>query len=190
MRFAAFSLVVSVCAFGILRGADTNDASTAFNDRLDAFVKLRKQASDNVPPADKKATPAAIQQRELALAEAIRKARPDAHAGDILSPDVKPLFNRLLRNTFKGPGSKKMRASIKEGNPKNEKGPGEVEPVIQVNALYPKNAPLSTVPPSLLMKLPKLPKEIEYRFVGRTLILRDRESNLIIDYMKEAVPPV
>ena len=98
------------------------------------------------------------------------------------------MFNELLKDAFKGPGSPKVRASIKEGNPKNEKAPGEVEPVIEVNAVYPKNAPLSTVPPSLLMKLPKLPKEIEYRFVGRTLILRDRESNLIIDYMKQAVP--
>jgi hypothetical protein len=89
---------------------------------------------------------------------------------------------------MQGPQGKKARATIKEGNPKNEKAPGEVEPVLKVNAEYPKNSPLSTVPPSLLLRLPKLPKDIEYRFVGRTLILRDREANIIIDYMKEAVP--
>ena len=60
--------------------------------------------------------------------------------------------------------------------------------MIKVNAEYPKNAPLSTVPPTLLEKLPKLPSELEYRFVGRTLILRDREANMIVDYLKEAVP--
>ena len=89
---------------------------------------------------------------------------------------------------LKGPENQNTRASIKEGNPKHEKAPGEVSPVIHVNAVYPKNAPLSTVPPTLLLTLPKLPKDIEYRFVGRTLVLRDRESNLIIDYMKEAAP--
>jgi hypothetical protein len=188
MRLAAIFVVLSLAQFGSLAGATFEEASSAFNKRIEAYVKLRKEASENVPPADKKATPAQIQQRELALAEAIRKARPNAQPGEILTADVKPMFNALLKDAFKGPGSSKVRASVKEGNPKNEKAPGEVEPVIKVNAIYPKNAPLSTVPPSLLMKLPKLPKEIEYRFVGRTLILRDTESNLIIDYMKEAVP--
>ena len=32
------------------------------------------------------------------------------------------------------------------------------------NAPYPEGAPLSTVPPDLLAKLPKLPEPLEYRF--------------------------
>jgi len=188
MRLGAIFVVLSLARFGSLPGATSDEALRTFSQRIDAYVKLRKQLSDKVPPVDKKATAAQIQQRELALAEAIRKARGDAQPGDILTPEVKPMFNALLRNAFNGPGSAKVRASIKEGNPKHEKAPGEIEPVIKVNGVYPKNAPLSTVPPSLLMKLPKLPQEIEYRFVGRTLILRDRDSNLIIDYLKEAVP--
>jgi hypothetical protein len=188
MRLAAILFVLSQAQFIALPAVTSEEAVSEFSRRLDAYVKLRKQASEKVPPVDKKATAPQIQQREQALAEAIRKARPNAKPGDILTPNVKPMFNELLRESFTGPKSPKVRASIKEGNPKNEKAPGEVEPVIAVNAIYPKNAPLSTVPPSLLMKLPKLPKELEYRFVGRTLILRDRDSNLIVDYMKEAVP--
>jgi hypothetical protein len=161
---------------------------TTFHDKLDAYVKLRKKATEKVPPLKKSATPVEIQQREQALAEAIRNARPNAKAGDIFTPESKPVFNTLLKGALKGPENQETRASIKEGNPKHEKAPGEVSPVIQVNAVYPKNAPLSTVPPTLLLTLPKLPKDIEYRFVGRTLVLRDRESNLIIDYMKEAAP--
>ena len=103
---------------------------------------------------------------------------------------MKPVFNRVLTSTLgAGKNGKKMRASIKEGNPKNERAPGEVQPTIAVNAIYPTNAPLSTVPPSLLLRLPKLPTDLEYRFVGRTLVLRDREANMIVDFLKEAVPP-
>lgn len=178
--------VALISALALFAAADPE--LTTFNDRLDAYVKLRKKATEKVPAVNKNATPAEIQQREQALAEAIRNARPNAKVGDILTADAKPLFNRLLKGSLKGPQNKETRASIKEGNPKHEKAPGEVEPVIQVNAIYPKNAPLSTVPPTLLLRLPKLPNDIEYRFVGRTLVLRDRESNLIIDYMKEAVP--
>ena len=31
---------------------------------------------------------------------------------------------------------------------------------------------------------------LEYRFVGRTLVLRDREANLIVDYAPEVAPPL
>jgi hypothetical protein len=160
-----------------------------FEERLDGYVKLRKQVADSVPSLKKNATPEDIQRHELALAAAIRKARGGAQQGDILAPDVKPIFNRVLTTMLTaGINGKKLRASIKEGNPKHERAPGEVEPVIAVNAIYPTNAPLSTVPPSLLLRLPKLPKDLEYRFVGRTLVLRDREANMIIDFLKEAVP--
>jgi len=33
-----------------------------------------------------------------------------------------------------------------------------------------------------------LPKEVRYRFVGRNMLLVDRESNVIIDYMPDALP--
>ena len=100
------------------------------------------------------------------------------------------MLQKVLRGALKGSRGPDLRASIKEGNPRYEKAPGEVVPAVEVNATYPANAPLSTVPPTLLLRMPQLPPDIEYRFVGTTLILRDRESNLIIDYMKEAVPAV
>jgi hypothetical protein len=55
------------------------------------------------------------------------------------------------------------------------------------NAPYPQGAALSTVPPDLLAKLPKLPKPLEYRFVGGHLILHDTEASLVVDYLKEVV---
>jgi hypothetical protein len=35
----------------------------------------------------------------------------------------------------------------------------------------------------LLDVLPRLPEELEYRFVGRDLILRDVKANLIVDFI-------
>jgi hypothetical protein len=59
---------------------------------------------------------------------------------------------------------------------------------IRVNADYPLRAPVSTVPHSVLLVLPPLPDALEYRFVGRDLILRDGEANLIVDYIVGAAP--
>jgi len=72
-----------------------------------------------------------------------------------------------------------------EGNPKNAESPARVDLV--VNGKYPPNAPLSTVPPSVLLSLPKLPQGMEYRFVGRHLILFDSKANLIVDVLRNAI---
>ena len=60
---------------------------------------------------------------------------------------------------------------------------------LQVNANYPDGLPLQSMPPSLLLNLPRLPKELEYRFVGRELILRDTQANLIVDVIPDLSMP-
>ena len=52
----------------------------------------------------------------------------------------------------------------------------------------PEKAALATVPPLILVNLPRLPDGLEYRFMGRDLILRDRDANLIVDFVSGAVP--
>ena len=43
---------------------------------------------------------------------------------------------------------------------------------------------------ALLRKLPDLPPELEYRLVGRSLILRDVKANLIVDILRDVVPTI
>jgi hypothetical protein len=57
-----------------------------------------------------------------------------------------------------------------------------------VNTLYPEKAALATVPPLILVNLPRLPDGLEYRFMGRDLILRDRDANVVVDFVPGAVP--
>ena len=46
----------------------------------------------------------------------------------------------------------------------------------------------STVPPQVLLSLPKLPEELEYRFVGRHVILLDVHAHTIADFIDNAFP--
>jgi hypothetical protein len=59
---------------------------------------------------------------------------------------------------------------------------------LKVNAKYPKNLPLQSTPPTLLMNLPPLPKGLQYRIVGSTLVLYDVSSGLVADFIPNAVP--
>src|SRR6185369_6601344 len=59
---------------------------------------------------------------------------------------------------------------------------------VGVNTAYPESAEQVEMPPNLLQALPQLPKQVRYRFVGTYLLLVDRENNLIVDYMTDALP--
>jgi hypothetical protein len=57
----------------------------------------------------------------------------------------------------------------------------------QINGTYPDEKPLSTVPPNILAALPRLPDDIQYRFLGRHLILLDTRANVILDRIPYAI---
>jgi hypothetical protein len=120
---------------------------------------------------------------QSALARAIEASRAMARPGDIFRPEVQPLFRRLIAKQLEGPEARRV---VREGNPKYE--PGSVQVAMRVNTIYPLGAPLSTVPPSLLLTLPPLPAPLQYRFVGRDLILLDSVAGLIVDFLSAAAP--
>jgi len=70
------------------------------------------------------------------------------------------------------------RLAILEGNPPVEIDRDDRLAIrVAVNASYPEAAPVSTVPPSVLLSLPQIPAEyVEYRFVNRDLLSRSKAS--------------
>jgi len=127
--------------------------------------------------------PVAVQE---ALARAIEAKRAKAEPGDIFRPEVQPLFRRLIAEQLQGPDALDARKAVVDGNPGLEKE--SVPIVVRVNAVYPLDAPRSTVPPSLLLTLPPLPPSLHYRFVRRDLILLDCVAQLIVDVLPAAAP--
>jgi hypothetical protein len=123
-------------------------------------------------------------QRDLAHALTVTRAK--ARPGDIFRPEVQGLFRRLIAEQLKGPGTLDARKAVLEGNP-GEEAPS-VPVVVRVNAVYPVGAAWSTVPPSVLSTLPPLPPSLQYRFVGRDLVLVDTVAQLIVDFLPAAAP--
>lgn len=164
-----------------------------FTERATRYVELHRKMAAALPSLPEKAAPEQIAAHQKALAAAIRAHRAPARQGEILFPDVVPLFLEVLRSDLAGPQGRAARETIKDGNPRVEKSPaGPAEPrpkdvPLEANAPYPDGAPLSSVPPDLLAKLPKLPEPLEYRFVGGHLILHDPEASLVVDFLKEIV---
>jgi hypothetical protein len=179
LSIAALSLVVGQPVFG--QEKVNPDAATLkdFQSRIDAYIKLHKEAEGDGPKLKDKAEPEEIKAHEESLATKIRAARKTAKPGEIFTPESRALFRRLMYPELKGKEGAETKAEIKEDAP--------AAMPLKVNARYPSNQPLPTVPPNLLAALPKLPEELEYRIVKRDLILRDVHANLIVDYIPNAI---
>jgi hypothetical protein len=60
---------------------------------------------------------------------------------------------------------------------------------LEVNDVYPDTEPITALSPELLAAFPPLPVEVAYRVVGRTLIVVDVKSRLIVDFARLILPP-
>jgi hypothetical protein len=159
-----------------------------FEANVRRYMDVRKTAIRSVPKPGKKEDPAALAAHEQALAAAIRKARPAARQGDIITPSARSYFQTLTTRRVRGTDGAAVKDTLRQGNPPVDKEGADVK--LEVNAVYPKAAPKTTMPASLLARFPRLPKELEYRFIGRTLILLDTEANVILDYAPQVGPPL
>jgi hypothetical protein len=152
-----------------------------FQEEIDEYMELHEKLARTLPSLPKEATPEAIDQRQRALAALIQKARRNAKVGDIFERQTRPVIRKLLTGVFTAPDGKHLRKAIMDENPA-----GAVK--LTINGRYPDTFPLSTVPAEVLQVLPPLPDQLEYRFIGTTLILLDSDAHIIVDYLTAAVP--
>lgn len=156
--------------------------SAKFEQRVDEYMKLRQKALAGLAVPKNTESPEKIAEFQKQLAGKIRDLRPQAKQGDLFTPDVVGLFQGLVAMAMRGKDGALIRTSFQRAEPVES---GHLE----VNAAYPDGLPLQSMPPSLLLNLPRLPKELEYRFVGRELILRDTQANLIVDVIPDLRMP-
>jgi hypothetical protein len=151
----------------------------AFTDRVQKYVDLQKKLEGDLPGVGTTDDPAKIEAHRKALAESLRNARRNARPRDIFG-DTAELFRLIIKQDAANRSVRDAFATMKEVP--------TVAP--KVNAEYPAKAPLATVPPLILNRLQPMPDGLEYRFMGRDLILRDSKANLIVDFVHEAVPTI
>jgi hypothetical protein len=151
-----------------------------FQQRLTAYLKLREELSERLKPLSTTASAADLTARQDALAAALRAARKNARAGDLIPPSVADQIVKVCTEDFHFRNPEVKRAALREV-------PNAPRPAI--NRTYPENEALATVPPLLLSKLPILPDNLQYRFFGRHIVILDGDTQIIIDYVANVVPP-
>jgi hypothetical protein len=149
--------------------------------RVQAYVKMQKRLEASLPTLKPTKDPAQIVEYQQALARKITDARRGAHQGDIFTHEATERIPKIIRKVFAGPEGRRARKTMQQDTPFKVV-------TLHVNDAFPDNIPLTTTPPTLMLKLPKLPPELAYRFVGHDLVLKDVKAELVVDLIPNALP--
>lgn len=161
------------------RNAGADAALQEFNTRVNQYLQFRKDKAGSLPGPTTSASK--ITDTREGIRARILANRGAAKQGDIFTKTVAAYFHRQIASAFHGARGNRVLASLQHAEPLNEVH-------VNVNQPYPDGVPLQSMPPTLLLKLPKLPKELQYRIVGRNLVLLDTEPNLVVDLLPDAIP--
>lgn len=153
-------------------------ASEGFRARTAAYATFHEEVEKTIPALSETNDPKKIAERERALGEGLIKARSGARLGEYFGDFSNPL-RRIVREDFMRRPAADQKALVQEVPPGVK---------VDVNTIYPTTLPLATFPPALLRVLPELPDVLEYRIVGRDLILLDTKGNVIVDVLRNVFP--
>src|SRR3954454_12637031 len=157
-------------------------ALQAYVDQTQPFRKVAAQEAERVPG---KATASAgaeqsLRTRQNSLADALRtKLRPNAKQGDLVTPQMAAAISGEIQKAF---DTAKRDLILDELAEQNGTPAAASTPAVNQQLIAPR------VPPRLMEILPPLPKQLEYDFVDRTLVIRDVDADLVVDFIPNALP--
>lgn len=148
--------------------------------RLQAYADLRARLEATLPPLGPDADPSTVHARRMELARRLRVAQGRTGEGHLFTRPIRALMRRRLARALPADDLARLRAELE-----SEEAP---RVAVRVGAAYLGSEGLVTTPPGVLSALPPLPPDLEYRFVGAHLVLRDARAGLIVDFVHDALP--
>ena len=183
MRRAAYTVCVLLAVSWVSDAQPRVNADAAltadFLQRVASYVKLHKEAAAGLPTLKPGTQSEGIPEYERLLRERIRELRAGAKQGDICTPAISAELRRLIGMAMRGADEKRIRESLRRAEP--------VVLSLRVNDPFPDDLPLQSTPPTLLLNLPGLPPEVDYRIAGNSLVLRDATANMVVDFVPNAL---
>lgn len=162
------------------RAARDAEIARAFAERASAYADLHRNLEQTLPTRPLAPTQAELDQHERSLARLLAGARGRARHGDMFDRETRAYFRRQIARALAGPEGAELKTAIMDDNP------GRVR--VAINGRYPDDVPLATMPSQVLGALPRLPADLEYRFLGDRLILLDVHARIVVDYVDNALP--
>lgn len=182
---ATTAIVVVLCGVAAAGSTpavdDEREPLAHFRRAVEAYMKLHEAVERSLPSRGGSADAADIYAATAAMAHAMRAARSKAVEGELFAEDAM-VFRRVLRQVWRDAdcdvaGSLAFQSDDEE--------PPARRPLIHDEFDWARG---SFMPRCILSALPQIPLELQFRLVGRDLVIVDLHSNLIVDVLPEALP--
>lgn len=175
-------LIVASASPGIAqRGRADDVAIEQFQKAIDTYVLRHRQVEQTLAPMTVTADAAVLMAAIEARAEAMRRVRPEARQGELFTPAVAKVLRARIDAALKAhrlTAAEVVLEEIAEGN-------DELPAAMRVNGPFPWHAANGMLL-CLTNALPELPEELQYRIVGRDLVLIDMPASMVVDILPMA----
>jgi hypothetical protein len=155
-----------------------------FESAVAAYMTLRESVTQALPPLEVSPEPDQVFLAVDAIAAAITAARPSAREGDIFDAEAAPLLRRRIRHTLREPDCE-ARDILADAHDADSP-PALWRPIVHDRFDWGVGSFMAWC---VLEVLPALPEELQFRFVGRDLVLVDVDADLVVDVLPDALPP-
>jgi hypothetical protein len=180
--FTATAFVAAFTAAGAAAQHDAQPASLAqFNAAIHQYAQLHRQIERQLPPFRAHSDAQDIIESSNAMASALQTARAAAREGDIFTREVAALLRTRVSDALAAHGflpEEMVAGTLEEAD--------DEAPLPVVNGRFPWRRG-AAMWPCVLDALPQLPQELQYRFIGRDLVLVDTHADVIVDIVRNAV---
>jgi hypothetical protein len=175
-------VLLSVPAEAAERTCTLKPVPAAFVDRANDYAAVQRLIIASLGPPLVWSEAEQVLRQQRRFANAIREVRPIPGNGGFFTPEVSKYFRERIDAIVRETGFDVTTAI---------EAPDEDE--IIVTAAPRAGEPVSwnagpVMWPSMLTVLPELPPELEYRFLGRHLVISDGLANLVVDVLYDALP--
>jgi len=178
---AAVSIVVAAASSAQPLRMES-DGILQFTRAAEEYTFMHRRLERRLPVLEVSADTATIRRAIDAMAAAIRAERSDARQGDLFNPAAETTIRVRVANALRSHGLTPLDVRVAE----RAQGADAGAAVLRVNGTFP--WALGTAMFSCVLEaLPPIPPELQYRLVGRDLVLIDVHASLIVDVLPLAL---
>ncbi|HEY6614649.1 MAG TPA: hypothetical protein VIZ32_09025 [Vicinamibacterales bacterium] len=175
-------VLLSVPAEAADRTCTLKPVPAAFVDRVNDYAAVQRMIITSLGPPLVWSEAEQVLRQQRRFANAMREVRPMLGNGGFFTPDVSKYFRERIDAIVQEAGLDVTTAI---------EAPDEDDIIVAAPPRAAEPVPWNAGPvmwPSVLRALPELPPELEYRFLGRHLLIIDGLANLVVDVLYDALP--
>lgn len=187
MKPASIVVLTWLTAAGAIAGAAPgapvqDEAIARFKQRVDAYVELHRLVEGPIPPLAASDDIEEVRRLMSQVRQGIVAARRQAGHEPLFDRNTIEALRSRIASCLSAADILELDLDVRDHAPADLKRPVALAPL-------PEEAPFVPLPPELLQRLPRLPPELRYVVLDRSLLVWDHHADLVVDVARGLLDP-